>query len=329
MEYPGWPSPGCVRFSAYPFRESSMCRCRVPLLAMIAVVLLSGCATTSGASAASAPQPFHVERSGTGRPLVFIPGLSSSGEVWNETVAHLRGKYDCHVLTLAGFAGQPAIPAPFLATERRALADYLRAQGLEKPILVGHSLGGVLALAVAADVPELVGGVVIVDSLPFLPASMDPSLTAESMRPRAEEMRTLMRMQTVEQRSLQSRMALRNFISDEKKVDVAARWGADSDAETVTNAIYELSTTDLRPELSRITAPTLVLGSWVAMKARVPREAVEAVYKSQYTNLANAHVVMNDTARHFIMWDDPEGFYRELDGFLGAHASVAQVQPHH
>lgn len=307
-----------------------MCRCRAPLLiSMIAVVLLAGCATTSGASAASAPQPFHVERSGKGRPLVFIPGLASSGEVWNETVAHLQGRYDCHVLTLAGFAGQPAIPAPFFATERRALADYLRSQGLEKPILVGHSLGGVLALAVAADVPDLVGGVFIVDSLPFLPASMDPSATADSVRPRAEEMRTLMRMQTVEQRSMQSRMALRNFISDEKKVDVAARWGADSDAETVTQAFYELSTTDLRPELPRITAPTVVLGSWVALKGRVPREAVEAVYQSQYAKLPTHRVVLSDTARHFIMWDDPEGFFRELDSFLGAHASVAQVEPHH
>lgn len=309
-----------------------MCRCRPPLLIlMIVVVLLSGCATTSpdsGAAAVkSAPQAFHVERSGKGRPVVFIPGLASSGEVWNETVAHLQGRYDCHVLTLAGFAGQPAIPAPFFATQRRALADYLRSQGLEKPILVGHSLGGVLALAVAADVPDLVGGVFIVDSLPFLPASMDPSATADSVRPRAEEMRTLMRMQTVEQRSMQSRMTLRNFISDEKKVDIAARWGSASDAETVTQAFYELSTTDLRPELSRITAPTLVLGSWVALKGRVPREAVEAVYKSQYAKLPTGRVILSDTARHFIMWDDPEGFFRELDGFLGTHASVARVEP--
>ncbi|MFP2931692.1 alpha/beta fold hydrolase [Pyxidicoccus sp. 3LG] len=303
---------------------------RVAVLAsLLALSLLAGCSTSSGAtstSTAAAPAPFRVERSGTGRPLVFIPGLASSGAVWNETVAHLQGRYDCHVLTLAGFAGQPALPAPFFATERRAVADYLRSQGLEKPILVGHSLGGALALAVAADVPELVGGVVVVDSLPFLPAAMDPSATADNVRSRADEMRTLMRMQTVEQRAMQSRMALRNFISDTSKVDVAARWGADSDSETVAQAVYELSTTDLRPELARITAPTLVLGSWVAMKGRVPREAVEAVYKGQYAKLPHARVTMSDTARHFIMWDDPEGFYRELDGFLGAHTSVAQVR---
>jgi N-formylmaleamate deformylase len=298
---------------------------------IVALLLAIGCATPSGSGASStaaAPQPFHVERSGQGRPIVFIPGLASSGEVWKETLAHLQGRYDCHVLTLAGFAGQPAIPAPFFATERRALADYLRSQGLKKPILVGHSLGGVLAMAVAADAPDLVGGVVIVDSLPFLPAAMDPSATAESVRPHAEEMRTLMRMQTVEQRSMQSRRVLRGFISDESKVDIAARWGASSDPETVAQAVYELSTTDLRPELHRITAPTLVLGSWIALKGRVPREAVEAVYQGQYAKLSTARVVMSDTARHFIMWDDPEGFFRELDGFLGTHASVAQVVPH-
>ncbi len=302
---------------------------RVPVLAsLLALVLLAGCASTPGTTVPSTPPPpFRVERSGQGRPLVFIPGLASSGEVWSETVRHLGGRYDCHVLTLAGFAGQPAIPAPFFATERRALADYLRAQGLQKPILVGHSLGGVLALAVAADAPELVGGVVIVDSLPFLPAAMDPSATEEGMRQRAEELRTMMRMQTVEQRSLQSRRVLRSYISDESKVDIAARWGADSDPEAVAQAVYELTTTDLRPELTRITAPTLVLGSWVALKGRVPREAVEAVYRGQYAKLSTARVVMSDTARHFIMWDDPEGFFRELDGFLGTHASVARVEP--
>ncbi|MCP3136525.1 alpha/beta fold hydrolase [Pyxidicoccus xibeiensis] len=306
---------------------------RTPLLASLVVLtLLAGCATSSGAAdtataTAAAPAAFRVERSGKGRPLVFIPGLASSGEVWRETVEHLRGQYDCHVLTLAGFAGQPAVPAPFLATQRRAVADYLRAHGLEKPILVGHSLGGVLALAVAADAPELVGGVVVVDSLPFLPAAMDPGATPDSIRTRAEEVRTLMRMQTVEQRNLQSRMVLRSYISDESRVDVAARWGADSDPETVSLAVYELMTTDLRPELARIAAPTLVLGSWVAMKGRVPKEAVEAVYKGQYAALPKARVTMNDTARHFIMWDDPEGFYRELDGFLGTHASVARVEP--
>jgi pimeloyl-ACP methyl ester carboxylesterase len=71
---------------------------------------------------------------------------------------------------------------------RRAVADSIREQHLEKPILIGHSLGGVLALAVAADAPDLVGGVMVVDSLPLLPASMNPSATPDSVRPFADQM---------------------------------------------------------------------------------------------------------------------------------------------
>ena len=48
------------------------------------------------------------------------PGLQSAGAVWDTTVAHYKERYECHVLTLAGFAGQPALPAgtPFLKTVR-------------------------------------------------------------------------------------------------------------------------------------------------------------------------------------------------------------------
>lgn len=304
------------------------------LSSLFVLSMLSGCAATSGAAtseataaASNAPAPFGVERSGQGRPLVFIPGLASSGEVWRETVAHLGGQYDVHVLTLAGFAGQPALPGPFFETQRRAVAEYLREQGLEKPILVGHSLGGVLALAVAADVPERVGGVVVVDSLPFLPAGMYPGATVESSRPYADQMRTQMRTLPVAQRNEMQRQTMRRYITDASKQDVAFRWGNQSDNDTVAQAMYELMTTDLRPELPRISAPTLVLGSWIALKGQMPRETVEAVYKGQYATLSTARVVMHDTARHFIMWDDPEGFFREIDGFLGAHAPVARVEP--
>jgi pimeloyl-ACP methyl ester carboxylesterase len=262
-----------------------------------------------------------VKRTGQGRPVIFIPGLSSSGEVWNDSVAHLGGQYDCHVFTLAGFAGQPALSGAFFPTMRQALADYIRTQKLEKPLLVGHSLGGVLALAVAGDAPELVGGVLVVDSLPYLPAAMNMAATPETIRPYAEQMRTTMRMQTADQRIQQARTALRMLITDEHNVDLAMRWSRDSDPETVAQAYYELSTTDLRPELPRITAPTVVLGSWISLKGRVPREAVEAVYRGQYAGLSQARVVMHDTARHFIMLDDPQGFLRELDGFLRTHAA--------
>ncbi|HEX9492247.1 MAG TPA: alpha/beta hydrolase, partial [Thermoanaerobaculia bacterium] len=89
---------------------------RLALIALIAV---------AAAAQADEPAAFTVRVAGTSRPMIFIPGLASSGEVWNSTVEHFQNRYTCHVLTLAGFAGQPAIQQPLIETARRQLAAYI------------------------------------------------------------------------------------------------------------------------------------------------------------------------------------------------------------
>lgn len=109
--------------------------------------------------------------------MILIPGLLSSGDVWSGTVAHFKDRYECHVLTLAGFAGQPAVPPPFLQTVRDDVLRYIQEKKLDHPVIVGHSLGGFLAFWIAATAPDAVGPLVAVDGVPFLPALMDPSAT--------------------------------------------------------------------------------------------------------------------------------------------------------
>jgi pimeloyl-ACP methyl ester carboxylesterase len=76
------------------------------------------------------PHSLRAEVSGRGRPMILSPGLASSGETWKTAV--------------------------------------IRDRHLDRPIIAGHSLGGSLVLAVAADHPEAVGPLVIVDMVPFL-----------------------------------------------------------------------------------------------------------------------------------------------------------------
>jgi pimeloyl-ACP methyl ester carboxylesterase len=93
-------------------------------------------------------------------------------------------------------------------------------------------------------------------------------------------------------------------------------WGAKSDRTTVVNAMADMMGDDMREEVGRIRAPTLVLGSWIAYKAYGPKAMFEQTYRNQYMRLPGVDVALADTARHFIMLDDPAWMYDRIDHFL-------------
>lgn len=75
-----------------------------------------------------------------GQPMILVPGLSFPGETWDTTVEHFKDRFECHVLTLAGFASVLRVPAPVLDRVRDGIAEYIRQKHLDHPVIVGHSL---------------------------------------------------------------------------------------------------------------------------------------------------------------------------------------------
>lgn len=274
------------------------------------------------AATAGYPPSFHVDIIGKGRPMILIPGFTSSGHTWDGTVAHYKDQYECHVLTLAGFAGEPAIGAPFLETVRKDLASYIRKNKMNHPVIVGHSLGGFMALWLAVEEPDLVGPLVIVDSLPFFGAIMNPDATAESTRTQAEQMRKMYSGPPNEQSEKMAETAVKAMVTKPEDFEMIMGWGRKSDRVTMGNAIYDMMTTDLRADLDRITSPALVIGTWIAYKQYATRQDVEKNFRAQYAKLKKYEFVLTDNARHFVMLDDPEGFFQSVDRFL-SHTAAA------
>ncbi|MBB3223155.1 alpha/beta fold hydrolase [Pseudoduganella umbonata] len=265
---------------------------------------------------AHAVSAFKADVTGSGPAVILIPGLASSGEVWQGTVRHLCGPRQCHVLTLAGFAGQPAIEGELLPQVERQLADYIATNKLGKPLVIGHSLGGFVAMKLAASHPDLVSKLVIVDALPALGATQVPGITADQLQQMASATRERMLASDDTSYAASQRRAVMTMASKPEDVDRIAGWGQRSDRKAVAGAMYALMAEDLRNEVARIKAPTLVLGTWVAYKDYAPRGAIEQVYKAQYARLPGVRVEMADTARHFIMYDDPAWMYDRIDQFL-------------
>jgi len=270
------------------------------------------------ATAALAQPPFEVKVIGHGRPMILIPGLSSSGETWDTTVAHYRDRFQCHVLTIAGFAGVPRVDAPMLPKVRDGLADYIRKYKLDRPVVVGHSLGGFVALDLAAHYPELPGRLVIVDAYPFFAGIADPQITIAQAQANAGQMRKYMggMSQDAYERYVKSGVGTRDMVEKEADFDRLVSWSLASDRTAVTDALAEMFGADLRSDLSRIKVPTLVLGAWIAYKQYTDHARTEANLRTQYAKLAGVEIQVNDTSHHFIMWDDPEWMFAQLDRFL-------------
>ena len=111
---------------------------------------------------------FHYVEEGKGPPLVMIHGLMGSSR--NLTYA-LSGQLREHfrVITLdrpgSGYSTRHKGTAADLPAQARQVAAFMRALGLEKPLVLGHSLGGAISLALALDHPEAVSGLVLVAPL--------------------------------------------------------------------------------------------------------------------------------------------------------------------
>ncbi|MEA3002439.1 MAG: hypothetical protein QOH81_1227 [Sphingomonadales bacterium] len=275
---------------------------------LLLVLAAPGAAAVPAAPVAAAPvfapARFTVEVIGTGPDVILIPGLTASKNVWRPAIAALPG-YRYHLIQVSGFAGAPArgnargeIVAP-LAEE---IARYIREHRLVRPAIVGHSMGGTLALMVAARHPQRVGRVMVVDMLPQ-PAEL-LGASPGSLRGLADTLRDL--SGTPFGRGLID-SAVRMFGNDQVE-------NSRSDPDVVARAAHELAVTDLTPELPRIAAPLTVL---YASPDPSLAATADGVYRDAYAGDPAARLVRVDGSGHMIMVEQPRRFAEELRKFLG------------
>lgn len=281
-------------------------------------------AVAIAALAASSPDTssFEVKVTGSGRPMILIPGLACPGAVWDSTVAHFSDRFECHIVSLAGFGGAAPhlVEGLLLKRVRDELARYIRAHDLHDAVIVGHSLGGFVALDLAATYPDIVDALVVVDGAPFLTGLIRPGATSEDAKATAASMRRHFNSLDDEayQQSVRSGASTRPMVTSEEDHARVMNWSLASDRATVTEAMTELLGADLREELAQIQSPTLVLATWIAYKPFMDHARIAAAYRDQFTHLKGVQISVTDTARHFIMYDDPQWMFSQIETFLTA-----------
>lgn len=299
--------------------SARLAACALVALSVGAVAALPGRAEAQIADPAPgfASDRISVEVTGEGPDVVLIPGMASSREVWRATAEALAGNYRLHLVQLSGFAGQPwahgdgAFWRPAVAEIER----YIETAGLERPAIIGHSMGGASGVMLAQDRPDLIGRVMSVDSLPYFGALYGPSVTPETAAPMAEQaVRTLLASDDAAFRAGQEALA-QGMSRDAATRAAMVDWSMASDRQAMGAAMRDLMTTELRPGLAAMTTPV-----WAVYAADAdggaPAVLADGMWAREYADLPDVRLERVDGSRHFIMADQPEVFMALVRAFL-------------
>ena len=230
------------------------------------------------------PVAIHYQTAGAGKPVVLVHGLSGSSRWWTRNILVLARHFHVHVVDLVGFGQSRGAQRFRLAEAAQHLSQWLEALGHERVSLVGHSMGGLIAAETAADFPDRVDRLVLLDAaaLPLgpnylrrapglvrglwrLPFSFVPVLLADAYR---------------------------------------------SGPITLASATRQLLAADIRPKLAQVRAPTLII--WGERDTIVPL----ALGKQLAECLPRATFIVIPRAGHNPMWDAPAAVNRALVAFL-------------
>jgi pimeloyl-ACP methyl ester carboxylesterase len=306
---------------------------RITRNCLIASTIIAVTAFTAAATEPFSPAPkpdesfdagmLHVDRFGTGkRAMILIPGLGSGPWVWFETIGKFSPSHTIYVLTLPGFDGRPATDEKQLfAGFSRDLWAMLDARKIDKPIVIGHSLGGALAIALATEHPDRLSGIIAVDGLPVFP--MLARATPEQREAAARQMAGMFASMSADA-SFAAQKGYMNTVGTNKPelVEPIAKLQARSDPKAMGAWMQELLMRDGRPDLKQITIPFVEIMPHDPADANGPtgltREQKLALYKSLVEGAPRGSVAVVSPARHFVMLDQPEAFYKEISEFVSS-----------
>lgn len=260
-----------------------------------------------------------VERHGQrGSPLILVPGLGSGAWAWQDTVRQFSGEHVVYVVTLAGFDGRAPAAGKALDNARQSLHLLIVSRKLDRPVLIGHSLGAALSIAFAEQYSGLIRGVAAIDGLPVFPGTEDAPPDQRAMM--ADGVKARMAGASKEMFALQQQMYMRGVgVTDIGRADELAKLSARSDQGAMVDAMAELFALDLRPGLAGITVPVLLVAPYFepdSAQTGTTREMKTAYYTSLMAGTPNLKVVSIAPARHFVMFDQPQMLADTLRAWL-------------
>jgi pimeloyl-ACP methyl ester carboxylesterase len=285
--------------------------------------LAAGAALWSAGSGAWAQTAFRSSRitvttRGRGPDVVLIPGLASTADVWAGLAAQLQGRRRLHLVSVRGFgdlAAQGNADGSVMPGVANEVRRYMAEQRLDRPALIGHSMGGQVGIRVAADAGARVGRVMAVDSSPFFAALISPAATVGDVEPIAQLAYQAIQFLGDEALKTRGRSMGLELGGAADAVFGSMGWQG-GDRRVLAQSLYEVMTVDLRRRLPDITAPVTVVYGW-SSDQNSPRARADSLFRGAYARLRRpATFERIEGAEHMVMIDQPRRFLAAVERFL-------------
>ncbi|MFL6789800.1 MAG: alpha/beta fold hydrolase [Bradyrhizobium sp.] len=248
-------------------------------------------------------------------PLVFLHGIGGAARAWRGQLVAFSARYRAIAWDMPGYGGSAPLATVSIATLANALQDFLQTIGAAKPVLIGHSIGGMIVQQWLLKNPLAARAVVLAQTSPafgkadgdwqksFIGARLGPLDRGETMVSLAP---TLVK-------------ELVGNDPDASGMALARDCMASIPEATYRAMMLALLGFDQRKALKDVAVPTLLLSGSKDNNAPAPMMAKMATYISRAT------YIELDGVGHLANLERPDAFNAALDQFLKAHVASTEV----
>lgn len=257
----------------------------------------------------------YYEVTGQGQPLLFIHGLGSSSRDWEYQVPFFCQEYQVVVLDVRGHGRSDKPPGPYsVPLFARDVAGLVEGLGLAPAHVVGISMGGMIAMQLVVDAPELVRTLVVVNSW--------PEMVVRTFRQRWEVWQRQLVAPLFGMKKMAEILSQRLF-PDEEQADLrelfVQRW-RENDPRAYREAVKAMVGWSVRHRLETIPCPVLVVsgdGDYTSAEAKA----------TWATKIPRMEMAVIENSHHGTPVDQPEAFNETLAAFLQRCAGPGTIAP--
>jgi esterase len=258
---------------------------------------------------------FHyLDWPGGGHPLLFLHGGGLNAHTWDVVAVMLRDRYRCIALDQRGHGDSEWSPAIDYGVETQVkdVEGFINLLGLENPVLIGQSMGGLNAIAYAIGHSERLKGLVAVDVGPEINPAGTERIREFSSTPELDSLEAFLE-RAVKFNPHRDREVLRRSLFYNLRRLPDGKWALKHDQRRASDANYRANVEQrerLAREVAKITCPTLIVRG--ARSDILTDEGADKFARS----LPRAKWVRVEDSGHNVQGDNPRGLLDVMRPFL-------------